>query len=270
MSKLRRLRPGCAILVSALVAQALWLAGCTSKPAATPGASPPTPALSTPTPAPAAPLSADDLLKRAAAQPLAAFPGEGWQSMFDGESLRGWRETLFAGRGEIECKSGLLILEMGNPFTGVNWTSEFPKLNYEVALEAMRVMGSDFFCGLTVPVGDSFCSLIMGGWGGSLVGVSSLDSLDASENETTKYMNFETGRWYRVRLRVTTARIECWLDDEKIIDVVTTERKISLRPGEIEMSKPFGLASWQTMAAMRHIQWRAVEGPADAKRRRTE
>ena len=82
--------------------------------------------------------------------------------------------------------------------TGINWTNRVPKVNYEVTLDAMRVTGSDFFCGLTVPVSDSFCTLIVGGWGGSLVGISSLDGQDASENETTKFFNFEQGKWYRI------------------------------------------------------------------------
>ena len=113
--------------------------------------------------------------------------------MFDGQTLAGWRETAFAGHGEVHCQDGVVVLSMGDPFTGINWTNEFPKMNYEVALDAMRVMGSDFFCGLTVPVGTNFCSLIVGGWGGSLVGISSLDGMDASENETTKFKNFESG-----------------------------------------------------------------------------
>ncbi len=92
-------------------------------------------------------------------------------------------------------------------------------MNYEVALDAMRVMGSDFFCGLTVPVGTNFCSLIVGGWGGSLVGISSLDGMDASENETTKFVSFESGRWYRIRLRVTEKKIEGWIDKDKLVDV---------------------------------------------------
>lgn len=179
--------------------------------------------------------------------------------MFDGKTLAGWRETQFAGRGEVNCQSGLLVLGMGDPFTGVNWTNEFPKMNYEVALEAMRVSGSDFFCGLTVPVGDDFCSLIVGGWGGSLVGISSLDGLDASENETTKYYSFDQGRWYRIRLRVTADKIEAWIDHEKLIDVATTGKRISLRPGDIELSKPFGLAAWETTAALRDIKMRRVE-----------
>jgi hypothetical protein len=123
----------------------------------------------------------------------------------------------------------------------------------------MRVMGSDFFCGLTVPVGDSFCSLIVGGWGGTLVGISSLDGMDASENETTKFVNFEEGRWYRIRLRVTTKRIEAWIDKDRLVNVDITEKKISLRPGEIEYSKPVGIASYQTMTALREIRVRRIE-----------
>ena len=131
-------------------------------------------------------------------------------------------------------------------------------------LEAMRVEGDDFFCGLTFPIRDSYASLIVGGWGGSLVGISSIDGADASENETSRTMTFETGRWYRLRLRVSEQKIEAWLDQKKVVDVVTTNRRLSLRAGDIELSKPFGLAAWATSAAFRDIQIRAVTGPADS------
>ncbi|MEY2429007.1 MAG: hypothetical protein QOJ40_1892 [Verrucomicrobiota bacterium] len=179
--------------------------------------------------------------------------------MFDGKTLAGWRETDFAGHGEVRCESGLLVLNMGDPFTGINWTNDFPKMNYEVAFDAMRVMGSDFFCGLTVPVGDTFCSLIVGGWGGSLLGISSLDGMDASENETTKFLNFEKDRWYRIRLRVTEGRIQAWIDQEKLVDVETTGKRISVRPGDIEMSKPVGIAAWQTTSVLREIKWHRIK-----------
>jgi hypothetical protein len=179
--------------------------------------------------------------------------------MFDAKTLTGWRETEFAGRGEVAVQSGMILLKMGDPFTGINWTNDFPKSNYEVALDAMRVDGSDFFCGLTVPVETNFCSLIVGGWGGSLVGISSLDGADASENETTKFMNFEQKRWYRIRLRVTEGKIQAWIDREKMVDVVTTDKRISVRPGDIEMSKPFGISSWETTAALREIRFRTLK-----------
>src|SRR5437016_11038553 len=98
------------------------------------------------------PLPTTTTVQEAAAKPAMAFEGEGWQPMFDGKTLTGWRETDFAGRGEVQCREGLIVLNMGDPFTGINCTNEFPKLDYEVALDAMRVTGSDFFCGLTVPV----------------------------------------------------------------------------------------------------------------------
>jgi hypothetical protein len=208
------------------------------------------------------PAAQPDLIKEAAEKRSELFEGEGWRDMFDGQTLAGWRETQFAGRGEVECRDGVIVMKMGDPFTGLNWTNEFPHINYEVALDAMKIMGSDFFCGLTVPVADSFCSLIVGGWGGSLVGISSLNSLDASENETTKFMSFESRRWYRIRLRITERRIQAWIDAEKLVDVDISDKKISLRPGDIELSKPFGIACWQTSALVREVKMRSVEGPA--------
>lgn len=228
---------------------------------------PSTPLLDSVTNAPAEVKTSSTVLPPGASKTPAPFEGEGWRDMFNGRDLKGWSETRFAGRGEVECVSDALVLNMGDPFTGVNYTNTFPTNNYEIALDAMRVMGSDFFCGLTVPVSDSHCSLIVGGWGGGLVGISSLDSMDASENETTKYLGFESGRWYRIRLRITTHRIEGWIDQEKLIDVNTRDRKVSTRPGDIELSKPIGLACWQSSAAYREIKFREVTGPADPPRK---
>jgi hypothetical protein len=262
-------------LTPAVIGIAMLLSACASKQAednspGSPASSASRASASPASPPPAAPPAQAnqpnasqawaEKIKAAAAKPSAPLEGTGWQSMFDG-TLSGWKTTAFAGHGEVETESGLLILNMGDPFTGVNYTNAFPKMGYEIALDAMRLMGSDFFCGLTVPVGDSFCSLIVGGWGGSLVGISSLDGMDASENETTKYLNFESGRWYRIRLRVTQDRIEGWIDDEKLINVLTKDRKISLRAGEIDMSTPIGIASWQTSSALRNIKLRRVDQP---------
>lgn len=207
------------------------------------------------------PLSELQIIERAAAQPASAVPGEGWQSLFDGRSLNGWRTTEFFKPGHVEVRNGLILLPKGNPFTGVNYTNEMPKVNYEIALEAMRVSGSDFFCGLTFPVGDSFASLIVGGWGGSLVGISCLDGADASENETTQFITFETGKWYRVRLRVTEHKIEAWIEQKKVANVTITGRKVSLRFGDIELSKPFGIASWDTGGAVREVKLRSITAP---------
>lgn len=178
------------------------------------------------------------------------------QQLFDGKTLDGWRVSDFAGTGAVKVEDGKLILEMGT-MTGVTYTNPVPTMNYEISLEAMRVDGSDFFCGLTFPVGNDPCSLIVGGWGGGVVGLSSLDGQDAANNETTQYMNFVKGRWYRIRLRVVPNQIQAWIDDDKVVDVDTKDRRISIRI-EVEESRPLGIASWSTTAALRNIQLRRL------------
>jgi hypothetical protein len=177
--------------------------------------------------------------------------------MFDGKSLAGWKETPFTARGKVSVEDGTIVLGSGF-LTGVTWSGAFPKSNYEVRLEAMRVSGSDFFAGITFPVHDSHCSWINGGWGGMVVGLSSLDDMDASENETTTGRTFQTGRWYALRLRVTDDRIQAWIDNESVIDAYVGDRAVGLRAGEIELSRPFGIASYSTRAKLRKIEYRAL------------
>lgn len=195
-----------------------------------------------------------------AAEPTAA-PAESqdqamqWKSLFDGKSLAGWKVTRFGGEGDVFVEEGNLVLGFGSPMTGVTYEKEFPKVDYEIEVEAQRVEGNDFFCGLTFPVLDSHCSLILGGWGGALVGLSSLDGLDASENETQKFMNFKKGQWYSVRVRVTKQEIKAWIDNEQVVQVALEGRKISTRP-EVDLSKPLGIATFQTRSAIRKIRYR--------------
>lgn len=258
-----RVRPIPAVLLLAFAG-----GGCSSPPRGPAVFAPPPTASETPASQPAAPAATgaaaggerrptvEEMLKQAAARPPAKWEGEGWRALFDGQTLHGWEVTKFAARGEVAVRDGLIHLAMGEPFTGMHWTNAPPAGDYELALEAMRVNGWDFFCGLTFPVRDSFCSLIVGGWGGGLVGLSNVDGYDASENETTRMLSFETGRWYRVRVRVARDRIQAWIDDERLVDLVTKERRISLRPGDIELSKPLGVCAWSTGAAVRNISLR--------------
>jgi hypothetical protein len=180
----------------------------------------------------------------------------GWEPLFDGKTLKGWKETDFAGRGEVKVKDGQIILEMG-VMTGITWTNPVTRMNYEISLEAMRVDGSDFFCGLTFPVGEDPCSLIVGGWGGGVVGLSSLDGNDASSNETTQYINFQKGKWFLIQLRVTPGKIQGWLDGDPLFDVNTKGRKISIR-SEMDESLPLGVATWSTTGALRNLKIRKL------------
>jgi len=135
-----------------------------------------------------------------------------------------------------------------------------PTVPYSVELEARRMSGSDFFCGLTFPVrsGNECVTLILGGWGGNLVGISSIDGLDASENSTASQHEFEDKRWYRIRVEVGDERLQAWIDDRQVVDAYTEGQKLSLRAGPIEACAPFGLATWMTNAEVRGVKWRRM------------
>ncbi len=186
--------------------------------------------------------------------------------LFDGKSLAGWKVTDFTAHAEAHVQTNELVIEAGELLSGITFTNKIPKVNYEVSLEARRLEGSDFFCGLTFPVESTNCTLIVGGWGGGLVGISSLDDLDAAENETASLKKFETGVWYSIRVRVTDNKIEAWLDEKRVVDVSTKGRKLGLRAGEIKLSCPLGLATYQTRAGYRNIVLKELESkPATQK-----
>ncbi|HEY5312726.1 MAG TPA: DUF1080 domain-containing protein [Pirellulales bacterium] len=173
--------------------------------------------------------------------------------LFDGKTLAGWKTSDFAGHGPVKVEDRQIMIETGSELTGITWTGSLPRVDYELTLEAMRVDGHDFFCGLTFPVGDSPCSLIVGGWGGSTVGLSSIDGLDASENETGTYHSFNENKWYTIRVRVTGKEIKAWIDKEQVVDIDYSGRKVSIR-FEVEPSTPLGVATWCTSAAVRNIR----------------
>jgi len=204
------------------------------------------------------------LLLSAGRPPVAgcAEPPGDWRPLFDGRELGNWKPTPFGGEGEVTVADGVLRIAMGADLSGVTWKGEFPKQNFELALEARRVDGSDFFCGLTFPVGESHCSLIVGGWGGGVVGLSSIDGEDAANNATTKVVSFTEDRWYDIRVRVTPDRIVCLLDDERIIDQPLAGHELSVRE-EVVPSQPLGISTYATTAELRKIRWRPAAGDAD-------
>ena len=176
--------------------------------------------------------------------------------MFNGKDLDGWRvldKIDFASHGKVVVKDKQILLGAGKPATGISWTGELSRMNYELSLDAKRVAGGDFFCGLTFPVNKSYCTLIIGGWGGWVTGLSNVDGQSAVENETTDSQKFKNKKWYRIRLRVTAGKIEAWVDKKKIVDLATKGKKFSIW-WEQEPVRPLGIATWYTTAALKNIR----------------
>jgi hypothetical protein len=183
---------------------------------------------------------------------------DGWKSLFDGAALGHWKESPFTGRAAVRIENGAIILPAGNPLTGVTWSDAFPKSNYELRFEGVRLLGGDFFASVTFPAGGNFATWVLGGWGGDIVGISSIDGWDASDNETRSYFNFETARWYAFRLQVTGDRIMAWIDGQRVVNVEIRGRAISLRHGDIKLSAPLGFAAYNTTGGIRKIEYRPI------------
>ena len=179
-------------------------------------------------------------------------PGE--VSLFDGKDLGQWKITDFGGQGKVYAKEESIIMEIGNDLTGVTWSGPVLRTNYEINYDAMRLDGEDFFCALTFPVDDFFVTFIVGGWGGNVCGLSSVNYFDASDNETTVKKSFDNNRWYHIRVRVEPGRIQCWIGKKQFVDLETKGKKLSTR-SEVEESKPLGISCWQTKAAIKNISF---------------
>jgi hypothetical protein len=176
--------------------------------------------------------------------------------LFDGSSLDHWAVTDYAGHGEVSLDgNGSAVLEFGIALTGIHWTGEkLPRCNYEISWSAKKVSGTDFFGSLTFPYLNDHATLVLGGWGGALVGISCLDGFDASENQTATAHLFNSNQWYRCVLRVTETHFKFWVDQEKLIDCDIQGRKISMRTGEIELSKPLGFSTFDTTGLIKDVR----------------
>jgi hypothetical protein len=191
---------------------------------------------------------------------IAAAAEPAWQPLFDGKSLTGWKVTDFGGEGEVNVQDGVIVLRMGQPLTGITYArnEKLPTDDYEVSLMAMKRKGDDFFCALTFPVGDSHASFVVGGWAGTVVGLSSIDGLDASENETTQYEKLDPNKWYTVRVRVADGKINCWLNDKEMVDVEREGKRITTRI-EVDGNRPLGVCCYNTESGLKDIKLRRLK-----------
>ncbi len=181
-------------------------------------------------------------------------------ALLEGTMSALWQAAGIADEGAVEVTADRLSLYPGQPMTGARFSGDWealglPWIDYALTFEARRVEGRDFFATCTFPVGsvERCLSLVIGGWGGGLVGISSIDYLDASQNSTRGELTFENGRWYRVRLEVREHDLQAWIDDRPVVNTSLKGRHLSLRAGEIERCVPLGFATWFTHGEVRAI-----------------
>ena len=185
--------------------------------------------------------------------------------LFDGKSLDDWEMVDIGASGAVEIEGGLMVINAGDSVSGAVYkkAASLPMTNYEISLEAKRLEGVDFFCGLTFPVGGpkTCATLVCGGWGGAVTGISSIDGLDASENGTSNFVRYEDNKWYAVKVRVTPANLSVWIDGKHLIDQELEGKKVSVRPGPIESYLPLSFTTFATTAAIRNVKLTVLGEP---------
>lgn len=200
---------------------------------------------------------------------LAVAEQRGEVALFDGKSLDDWEMVDIGGSGYVELNENkeVMVIRQGESLSGAIYkkAADLSIERYEITLEARRTAGVDFFCGLTFPIGklDTCATLILGGWGGSVTGISSIDGLDAANNATGSYQRYEDNKWYVVRLRVTPDNLSAWIDGKQVVDIDIAGRKVGLRPGPIESYAPLSLTTYNTEAEFRRVKFRPLPGKAE-------
>ncbi|MEZ6013799.1 MAG: DUF1080 domain-containing protein [Planctomycetota bacterium] len=167
----------------------------------------------------------------------------------------GFEETAFGGEGLASIDANRIELEPGVPLSGVTWTGALPSAPYELEVEFTKRFGNDFPCAITFPVAGSWLTLVLGGWGGTVCGLSSLDGEDAARNDTRFVRAFAPGARVLARLEVDEAAVRAWLDGELVVDVALAGRAVGVRP-EMLPSRPLGLAAFATSTVVHRVAWR--------------
>ena len=203
----------------------------------------------------------------AAALALAGCAGAGdapepaaspWTVLFDGADLSAWEAGVFGEDPEFEVRDGGVVLPQGVPLAGLTHRGAPPVTPFEAEFDVTKEYGADFFLAVTFPVRGEHLTLVLGGWGGVVCGLSCLDGEDASGNDTRTLRSFPDGSRYRVRLAVTDQRVRVDVDGELLLEAGLEGRDLTIRP-EVEPSVPFGVASFATQTILHGVRVRPLD-----------
>ena len=179
-------------------------------------------------------------------------------SLFDGRTLNGWKVVAGSKAGKVSVEGDSLALGLGSPMTAVTSTrTDLPTLDYALTFEAKRTEGNDFFAAATFPVGSSFVTLVNGGWGGSVTGLSLINGASASENETNHFVKYRNDVWYAFEVQVTARAIRCRVDSADIFVFDHEGAQLKTRI-ETRANEPLGFASYRSSGLIRKVQVRPL------------
>ena len=176
--------------------------------------------------------------------------------LFDGNDLSEWDVGVFGYPGAFDVEEDGVIIPQSMSLAGLTYAGEPPSPPFVLTVEATRAFGSDFFLGVTFPVREAHLTLVLGGWGGNVCGLSCIDGKDASSNETRTLMSFPNGKRQTVVIDVSNERVEARVNGRVIVDqALADDTRLSLRT-EVTPNAPLGVASFATSTTLHRVSVR--------------
>jgi hypothetical protein len=153
-----------------------------------------------------------------------------WVSLFDGASMGKWealREVPDGGKlGSVKLVKGAMAFDTMGTCALIKYTGDLPETNYEVAFQAMLVEGEKIGA-FVFPVSGVYCTWYVQGYRGVYTGLEMIDERGYRGNATTRRIALPKGKWHAVRLRVTTAGIQAWVEGEQTLSFTGDRKRLS-------------------------------------------
>jgi len=185
----------------------------------------------------------------------------GWVRLFDGKTLEGWRAFdahPFAHQGRMDVKDNEILFEKGGPGTGIQYTGDLPRGDYELSLEVMSHSKIGGFLIIAFPIDTSATMVGIDAREDGKIGAG-MNVVSESEKKIVAKTKFEEGRWYRIRVRVTKSRVLVLLDEEKLFDWARPQQSFRM-PLQWAALVPLGIGNYDTVTSVRNIMVRRL-GP---------
>ncbi len=176
-----------------------------------------------------------------------------WRQLYDGADLSSWELGVYGESDEYEVLEGGVVIPQTAALAGMTFRGALPTAPYRLSVEATRRYGADFFLGVTFPVAGDHLTLVLGGWGGMVSGLSSIDGLDASRNATRTLRHFPNGKRHEVEIDVTEAAVRVRVDGEPFLSASLEGREVGLRV-DVEPSHPLGIATYATSTQVHRVR----------------
>ena len=166
--------------------------------------------------------------------------------------------------GAVRVGSGAIVLEPGDPWTGVACTGvDFPdsyRIEFEYRADTIR---KDRALGTVVfPLRRCRVVLKLGAHGGCEAGLTGINRLGIDLNGTKRMKVLAPGQWHKVRIQVEPLRIQAWVPPRKIVYHRRLDQDYTVWPSYTGV-KPFGIVTNGNRGYVRNVRLRPFreDGP---------